>query len=502
MMNREKGRMNSLMSDSNNQRYRNMNFSKLFKKSLLSCFIGLTLAETSLITGCTALHSEYVRPELNEYVFKNGKAPAVLSNADKASASDANENATSDFTDSFWVKFADPKLTAIIEEALKSNNDYYQALINVKKARVQANITDSALIPDLDASLSSGLKKPLKSAHSSRSSSSSLNVGYEVDIFGRLSADSKSAAYTVEAKEYDAETARLTVSAEVARLYWQIVYYKDAVRLSENNLKDSEDTFRIMQSRYDTGKISELELVQAKTDLLEINTTLAEQKSRLDNSVSALNLLLNRVPDAKIDTAESLKDLKVPEVSAGLGSDLLRNRPDVASAEAQVKSALASTDAARLDMYPRFNLTAGLSAGSSTELVQFFENPVASIIASLSMPFINYYKNSLHVDMAELEHDSAEMKFVTTYYKALGEVYQALNDIELDGVLLKNNYDKLQLNKKTEELYRQKYDAGSVSLKDYLDSKKSRRAAALILCKTKQDALNNVAVLAKAMGGL
>lgn len=502
MMNREKGRMNSLMSDSNNQRYRNMNFSKLFKKSLLSCFIGLTLAETSLITGCTALHSEYVRPELNEYVFKNGKAPAVLSNADKASASDANENATSDFTDSFWVKFADPKLTAIIEEALKSNNDYYQALINVKKARVQANITDSALIPDLDASLSSGLKKPLKSAHSSRSSSSSLNVGYEVDIFGRLSADSKSAAYTVEAKEHDAETARLTVSAEVARLYWQIVYYKDAVRLSENNLKDSEDTFRIMQSRYDSGKISELELVQAKTDLLEINTTLAEQKSRLDNSVSALNLLLNRVPDAKIDTVESLKDLKVPEVSAGLGSDLLRNRPDVASAEAQVKSALASTDAARLDMYPRFNLTAGLSAGSSTELVQFFENPVASIIASLSMPFINYYKNSLHVDMAELEHDSAEMKFVTTYYKALGEVYQALNDIELDGVLLKNNYDKLQLNKKTEELYRQKYDAGSVSLKDYLDSKKSRRAAALILCKTKQDALNNVAVLAKAMGGL
>ena len=271
MMNREKGRMNSLMSDSNNQRYRNMNFSKLFKKSLLSCFIGFTLTQTAMITGCTALHSEYVRPELNEYVFKNGKAPAVLSNADKASASDANENATSDFTDSFWLKFADPKLTAIIEEALKSNNDYYQALINVKKARVQANITDSALIPDLDASLSSGLKKPLKSAHSSRSSSSSLNVGYEVDIFGRLSADSKSAAYTVEAKEYDAETARLTVSAEVARLYWQIVYYKDAVRLSENNLKDSEDTFRIMQSRYDTGKISELELVQAKTDLLESN---------------------------------------------------------------------------------------------------------------------------------------------------------------------------------------------------------------------------------------
>ena len=211
---------------------------------------------------------------------------------------------------------------------------------------------------------------------------------------------------------------------------------------------------------------------------------------------------MNKVPDATVDTAESLKDLTVPSVRAGLGSDLLKNRPDVASAEAQVKSALASTDAARLDMYPRFSLTAGLSAGSSSELVQFFENPVASIIAKLSLPFINYYKNSLQVDLAELEHDSAEMRFVTTYYKALGEVYQSINDIELDNVLLKNNYEKLQLNRKTEDLYRQKYEAGSVSLKDYLDAKKSRRATALILCKSKQNALNNVVVLAKAMGGL
>ncbi|WP_294463468.1 efflux transporter outer membrane subunit, partial [uncultured Ruminobacter sp.] len=405
-------------------------------------------------------------------------------------------------TDSYWVRFEDEKLTALIEEALENNNDYYQALINVRKAMVQADIADAELIPDLSASLSSGINKPLKTGVSRRSSDSSLKVSYELDLFGRLAADSKAAAYDLESKTYDARAARLSVSASVANVYWQIVYYKDAIRLSESNLKDSEDTFAIMKSRYDNGSISELELLQAKTDLIEVQTTLAEQRNSYKNSISAMNMLLNKVPTAEVVTADTLEGLKVPEVRAGLGSDLLSIRPDVASAEAKVKSALASKDAARLDMYPRFSLTAGLSAGSSSELVQFFENPVASILANLALPFINYYKNSLQIDLAELSRDSAEMNFVTTYYKALGEVYQALNDIENDRVQLNNNIEKLQLTGRTEELYRQRYEVGAVSLKDYLEARKSRRVTALTLAKSKQNSLNDAVVFAKALGGL
>lgn len=465
----------------------------LCKKVLSACIAGV------ILSGCTALHTDYQRPDLDEYVFVNGVADsesAVSVTADAGGASGIQ------ITDSYWVRFEDEKLTALIEEALENNNDYYQALINVRKAMVQADIADAELIPDLSASLSSGINKPLKTGVSRRSSDSSLKVSYELDLFGRLAADSKAAAYDLESKTYDARAARLSVSASVANVYWQIVYYKDAIRLSESNLKDSEDTFAIMKSRYDNGSISELELLQAKTDLIEVQTTLAEQRNSYKNSISAMNMLLNKVPTAEVVTADTLEGLKVPEVRAGLGSDLLSIRPDVASAEAKVKSALASKDAARLDMYPRFSLTAGLSAGSSSELVQFFENPVASILANLALPFINYYKNSLQIDLAELSRDSAEMNFVTTYYKALGEVYQALNDIENDRVQLNNNIEKLQLTGRTEELYRQRYEVGAVSLKDYLEARKSRRVTALTLAKSKQNSLNDAVVFAKALGGL
>ncbi|WP_298510563.1 efflux transporter outer membrane subunit [uncultured Ruminobacter sp.] len=465
----------------------------LCKKVLSACIAGV------ILSGCTALHTDYQRPDLDEYVFVNGVAD---SSSVTSLTADAGEADSIQITDSYWVRFEDEKLTALIEEALENNNDYYQALINVRKAMVQADIADAELIPDLSASLSSGINKPLKTGVTRRSSDSSLKVSYELDLFGRLAADSKAAAYDLESKTYDARAARLSVSASVANVYWQIVYYKDAIRLSESNLKDSEDTFAIMKSRYDNGSISELELLQAKTDLIEVQTTLAEQRNSYKNSISAMNMLLNKVPTAEVVTADTLEGLKVPEVRAGLGSDLLSIRPDVASAEAKVKSALASKDAARLDMYPRFSLTAGLSAGSSSELVQFFENPVASILANLALPFINYYKNSLQIDLAELSRDSAEMNFVTTYYKALGEVYQALNDIENDRVQLNNNIEKLQLTGRTEELYRQRYEVGAVSLKDYLEARKSRRVTALTLAKSKQNSLNDAVVFAKALGGL
>ncbi len=465
----------------------------LCKKVLSACIAGV------ILSGCTALHTDYQRPDLDEYVFVNGVADSASVTSLTA---DAGEADSIQITDSYWVRFEDDKLTALIEEALENNNDYYQALINVRKAMVQADIADAELIPDLSASLSSGINKPLKTGVSRKSSDSSLKVSYELDLFGRLAADSKAAAYDLESKTYDARAARLSVSASVANVYWQIVYYKDAIRLSESNLKDSEETFAIMKSRYENGSISELELLQAKTDLIEVQTTLAEQRNNFKNSISAMNMLLNKVPTAEVVTADTLEGLKVPEVRAGLGSDLLSIRPDVASAEAKVKSALASKDAARLDMYPRFSLTAGLSAGSSSELVQFFENPVASILANLALPFINYYKNSLQIDLAELSRDSAEMNFVTTYYKALGEVYQSLNDIENDRVLLNNNIEKLKLTGRTEELYRQRYEVGAVSLKDYLEARKSRRVTALALAKSKQNSLNDAVVFAKALGGL
>ncbi|MGN1392924.1 MAG: TolC family protein [Succinivibrionaceae bacterium] len=436
------------------------------------------------LTGCTVLHSDYERPELYNYTFVNGVA------SDNKSV---NQN--------IWEVFDDERLTNLIIEAFNSNSDYLQAVINARKALLQADQTATNLIPTLSADLSSKVSKSLDNGESSKkSSSSNLGLSYELDLFGKLSAERKVSNYSAESTLYDAQTARLMVASSVATIYWKIVYYKEAVRIGEANLSDSKETFDIIKSRFENGSVSELEYIQAKRDMVEVETNLHNYRTGLVNSISAMNTLLNRVPNTEVDTSNSLKELKLPTIPAGISADILKYRPDVSSAESNLKKALANVDVSKLELYPTFKITAGINAGDSSSLVKFFNNPLGSLGAMLSFPFLNYYQRSLDIDIAKLDKDSAELKFVTTYYKALGEVQESLNNVELYKKILLTDKERLSLNKQAEEIYKTQYQLGKVSLKDYLEAKTLRRKMVLQLCQDKMEQLNNLMISAKSMG--
>ena len=125
----------------------------------------------------------------------------------------------------------------------------------------------------------------------------------------------------------------------------------------------------------------------------------------------------------------------------------------MAAAESKLKAKLSQYDVERLGMYPKFTLSADIKAGHSDSLVKFFENPVGSIASMITFPFLNYYRQSLKIDLASLNKESEEITFVATYYKALGEVDDALKNIELTNLKLSNTEKNLLLNIKREELY-------------------------------------------------
>lgn len=471
----------------------------------------LTLA----LSGCSMMHTEYERPQLANYTFKYGHLSNLAKENDKAITknlkvnSDQTQNVAKEkvrekeLSADLWEKFNDPYLTALTKEALERNSDYRLAIINVKKALVEANITDTNLIPTLNSKLTSGISKELSHGSSSqKTSSSSLGLSYELDLFGRLSAERKEAALKAEASEYDALSARLTLIATLANVYWNIVYYKDAIDLSIQNIKDSKDTFAIMQDRYNNGDISELELVEARRDVIDMQTGLAENETSLKNNITALNTLLAKSPDSEVVTAPSLKGLILPHVKDGLTADALRYRPDLAAMESRLKAQIANVDVNRLSMYPTFNLTASVSGGKVGEIAEFFENPVGSIAGMLAFPFLNYYQRSLDIDLASLDKDSQEIKFVQLYYQALGEVDDALKAIELYNIKVRNAQHTLQLNKKREEIYLTQYNLGKVPLKDYLDAQTQRRNSEQELLKNKVLQLNNLMTLGKAIGAL
>ena len=451
----------------------------------LPLVVAITLS--LFLGGCSLMHEEYVQPKLDNYAFENINHNAIV---------------TENLVASLDEYFQDEHLSNIVKQALENNNDYFQAVIKSKKALVEADITTTNLIPEFSANIGNGVSRRIDvSEHSKKNSSSKLSLSYEVDIFGKLSAERNVANLAAHASVFDVKAAKLTLISNVASIYWQIVYLKDAVRLSEANFKDSKETLEIMENRYTNGDISELEFVQAKRDFLNTETSLAEYKTKLDNSISAMNVLLNKTPDSEVVTIESLRNVYVPTLRTGMSADLVKSRPDLASAELNLRSVLARKDVAKLSIYPTFSLNASISGGSSKDLYDFLNDPVGSLASMIAFPFLNYYQRSLDIDLAKLSYESEEMKFVTAYYKAVAEVHDSLNNIQLYNELLLKNEEKFLLSKKTEEIYLNQYENGKVALKDYLEAKATRRSQALNLASQKSELLNHVMTLGKALGG-
>lgn len=489
-----------------------MKLNKLKNKNL---FLSVCLSLSCALTGCSTLHTDYERPELTSFTFRYGHLSQMAKNVHKPYTkelkvkTDRTQNVkeakdvTDNLTQDLWLKFKDPMLNTLILEALERNADYLTALNNVKKAMVAADITDTNLIPTINADLRSSISKDLsKSSSSNKSSSSSIGLSYEVDLFGKLSAQRKQSSLEFKATEFDALTARMTLISTVAKIYWDIIYYQDAIDLSIQNINHSKETLIIMQERYASGDVSELELIESKRDLLNMQETLAENETLLKNNLTAMNILLLKVPDEKLTLNTSLKDLTLPSIKHGLKADILQHRPDLAAAEYSLKASLANVDVKRLSMYPSFTLTANLSAGEADEIANFFKDPVGSVAGMLSFPFLNYYQRQLDIDLASLDKDGQEIQFVKLYYQALGEVDDALKEIELYNLKLQNSQRTLILNKKREDIYLTQYKAGKVPLKDYLQAQTERRNSEMELLKFKNVQLNNIMTFGKSVGVL
>lgn len=475
----------------------------IFTQGMVSMVLILALG------GCGILQTDYERPRLAEHVFITG---SVLNSKDKAQDLNGEfvnyeeprvlESPEAKLATDFWLVFNDEHLTALIEEVLRNGGDYKSAVIAAQRALVTADITATNLIPELNANLDSSMKKSFNDGVSRKNSGSNLQVSYEIDLFGKLAAERKEQLLEAQASIDDALASRLTVASNVAILYWKLVYTKDLLKLDEANLEDAKQTVAIMEARYALGKVSKLELLQAQRDLVEQQSALVTDTNALNKTILALNALRNVTPNTEILTADTLIDLTVPTVNLNRGSDLLGKRPDMRAHENRLRSALSKIDVAKLKIYPSLSLNGMLNAGSSNELYEFFKDPLGSITAALTFPFLNFYQNSLDIDIAKLSYDSAEISFISAYYLALSEVSQAQEDLTKSASLYEHDAQKLHLTTGTESIYKARYEAGNVALKDYLEAKALRRSAQKAVIGDVLEQLDGTVVLIKALGGI
>jgi NodT family efflux transporter outer membrane factor (OMF) lipoprotein len=338
----------------------------------------------------------------------------------------------------WWTAFQEPALSSLVEEALGRNFDLQAAGARLAAAEARARIAGADLWPRVDASGSGARSRrsfvgfPFPGGEERALSTTSTNLGvsldvtWEIDLWGRVRAGRDAAAARVTATEADLAGAALSLAGQTAKVWFGVVEARDQVSLARATLESRELTTRRVRRRYEAGVREALDLRLARSEEAVARSTLEARRQALDSLVRQLEVLVARYPARELGVAGELA--VPPPVPAGVPSELVARRPDLAAAEARLAAAGFEVAAARAALYPQVRLT-GSAGRSSEELEDLLDNDftVWSIAGNLLQPIFQGGRLRAGVDLARATFEEATALYAGQVLRAFREVETSLS---------------------------------------------------------------------------
>ncbi|MDN7775171.1 efflux transporter outer membrane subunit [Burkholderia orbicola] len=403
-------------------------------------------------------------------------------------------------TGDWWRSFGDPQLDALIDDALRANNDLAIAAIRVYRAQLQAGLVDTNLTPNVTLGANGAVSRTLDTHQMSRSSGVNGSLSYELDLWGRLAALRDAARWEADATAADLEAARLSLIGTTAALYWQIGYLNRQIALGDANIAYAERTLALVRSRHTAGAVSGLDLAQAEQSLAAQRAAQTQLIQQRTENRHALAILFDRPPQQRAAELAALPDAAPPDVAAGLPASLLGRRPDLRAAEFRLRESLAQVDATRTSFYPTFTLT-GSAGTTSTSLERVLTNPVGTLGLGLALPFIQWNTMQLQIRVSKSQYEEAVVGFRQRLYTALAEVENALSArVQLEREAEQRALSLAQA-QRAERLAAARFAAGATAVQPWLDQQQVLRSAQSADELTRLNRLNNQMKLYRALGG-
>lgn len=456
------------------------------------------LAASLILAGCD-IGDPFVKPQT--------AAPAAWD------AGNAGAGLWPDTT--WWRDFGSSELDGLMSAAETGNRDLGAALARIRQAEASAKIAGAALLPTLGAdggasrswspssSTSSGSTQRASSGRTVRNTfDTGLTAGYQVDLFGGNRAASDAALARLQSSRYDRETVMLTLHADLAASYFQLLSLRDRIRLAEDTLQNAQDVLNVLERQRQLGAASDLEVAQQRNSVATQRATIPVLRQSERETLTALALLLGRAPQGFSVTAQSLDDLRLPGVKAGLPSTLLARRPDIRKAETDLLAAnrdIAVAEAARL---PSLALTAsgGLQSTALHTLLQP-QSALYSLAASITAPLFEGGRLEGQEELNRARFAELAETYAKATVTAFGDVEDALtgtaNAAQRQGYA-REAYDQAR------EAYRiveARYRAGTVPFLNLLDAQRTVFQANDALAQAMLARFTALVDLYKALGG-
>ena len=406
--------------------------------------------------------------------------------------------------------FADVRLQRTIELALANNRDLRVAALAIERARAQYGIQRADLFPSLAVSGGQSAQRVpgdlSMSGDSTVSRQYSANLGfasYELDFFGRVRSLEEQALQTYLGTEEARRSAQISLVAEVANAWLRLAADRERLALARDTFETRKKSFELTRRSFELGAVSGLELRQSETLMQTARADAARYAALVAQDENALALVAGGAVPAELQPqAIGERVAAVAELPAGVPSEVLARRPDVAQAERALMAANASIGAARAAFFPRITLTATAGSASSS-LDGLFDGGSGawSFVPQIRLPIFEAGRLQASLDVAEIQRDIQIAQYEKAIQSAFREVADALAERATLAEQLDARRSLVAAAKKSFELSEARYKGGVDSYLNLLDAQRSLYGAELELIGTRlADATNRVA-LYKALGG-
>lgn len=275
----------------------------------------------------------------------------------------------------WWQQFGSAELNDLVVQVEESNFDLAINKNNLRSAQLTMIGAGFDLWPTPSLSIgNTGLKTGIGSGTTTNSNTFSLDgtISYN-NILSKYS-DHQLALANYDSSQASAADTILSTLGTTANTYFQLLFVRDQIKTAEQNLESAQTIAQITQSKVDAGVTTAVDALQQQIAVQQQLNLIDSLKQSELASKSSLALLLGRSVQGFDLEAITLADIVVPEVQPGLPSELLVRRPDLVEAEADLRSAKANVDLARLAFLPSISLTAG-SNSSGSSLSNILKNP-------------------------------------------------------------------------------------------------------------------------------
>ena len=444
-----------------------------------------------------------------DYKPPKTQAPPVWSGVTNSAAADTRLTANTVELAQWWTRFQDPKLTELVNAALRTNLDVQLAESLLRQARATRGKDAGGLWPSMSVSGAATRTGALSGPYNnSVTAPAVLQAGagalWNLDFFGGTRRQLESDDAAIQAARENIYGAQVTLVSQVALDYFQVRSAQEQIAIAQTNLQSEVHTAEVTRLKGAAGFVSALDEANADAQVATTAATIPPLETVIQQNIFALSVLLARPPAALLEdlSRPGAVPLTPPEVPVGLPSDLLRRRPDIRAAEANLHEASALIGVAVADFYPQFSLTGSLAYQNSVARDLFAgPNGVYSGGPQVNWPIFSGGSTISNVRLQKALTDAAYISYQKT-------VLTALSDVESNLVAFTKEWDHREAlsvavvkNRRALQLSQQLYQAGTEEFLTVLDAERSLLASETALAQSRQAISSDLVSIYRALGG-